>query len=304
MSKFSGIPLQDWQPHADRNIRADSMRVVVVGGTGGIGRALARWLAANGAEVTVVGQTFRDAEVARLSFERADLSLMSEARRVADLLPAESIDLMVFTNGTFSTPRREVTTEGIERDLATSYLSRLVMLSTLAPRLGTHRAIEAHPTRVFLMGFPGTGSAGNLDDLNSESNYQQMNAHTNTVAGNEALVLHAANAYPNLRVFGLNPGVVKSNIRANVLGGSLSLRFKIAEAIIGLLMPSAQQYAQRLGPTMLSPDLDGKTGVHFNAKGIAIAPSVVMTMEHVERLISASAVLLKRSSSASSPMRT
>lgn len=34
--------------------------VAVVGGTGGIGRAIARDLAARGAEVIVVGQTFRD----------------------------------------------------------------------------------------------------------------------------------------------------------------------------------------------------------------------------------------------------
>ncbi|MFF8803174.1 MULTISPECIES: SDR family NAD(P)-dependent oxidoreductase [unclassified Methylobacterium] len=34
--------------------------MAVVGGTGGIGRAIARDLAARGAEVIVVGQTFRD----------------------------------------------------------------------------------------------------------------------------------------------------------------------------------------------------------------------------------------------------
>lgn len=283
MGKLSGVRLKDWQPHRLDDVRADGMRAVVAGGTGGLGRAIAQWLAARGAEVAVVGQTFRDAGAARLSFVKADLSLMSEARRVADALPAEQLDLLVFTTGIFSSPRRETTPDGIERDLATSYLNRFVILQALAPRLGAGRAAGARPVRIFVMAFPGTGQAGDPDDLNSERAYRQMTAHTNTVAGNEALVLHAARAHPHLRVFGLSPGIVKTNIRANVLGGSDTLRFKVVEAIIGLFTPTAEQYAERLGPVILAPDLDGKSGVHFNAKGVAIAPSAVMTVEHVEQ---------------------
>ena len=71
MEKFSGIRLKDWQPCRPDNVRADGMRAVVVGGPGGLGRALARWLAARGADVTVLGQTFRDVGVERLSFVHA-----------------------------------------------------------------------------------------------------------------------------------------------------------------------------------------------------------------------------------------
>jgi NAD(P)-dependent dehydrogenase (short-subunit alcohol dehydrogenase family) len=39
----------------------EGRQVAIVGGTGGIGRALSRHLAALGANVIVVGQTFRDA---------------------------------------------------------------------------------------------------------------------------------------------------------------------------------------------------------------------------------------------------
>lgn len=72
------------------------------------------------------------------------------------------------------------------------------------------------------------------------------------------------------------------------------MKFKVIEALIGLFTPTAGQYAERLGPVILAPDLDGKSGVHFNAKGEAIAPSAVMTVEHVERLITASDDLLKK----------
>src|SRR4051812_20451725 len=91
-------------------------KVAIVGGTGGIGRALSRFLASRGASVIVVGQTFRDADVAGIELIKADLSLMREAERVGKALPAETLDLVIFTTGIFAAPKRQETAEGIERD--------------------------------------------------------------------------------------------------------------------------------------------------------------------------------------------
>ena len=82
------------------------LRVAVVGGTGGIGRAVSRFLASRGASVLVVGQTFRDSDIAGIEFIKADLSLMHEAQRVASLLPAENLDLVIFTTGIFASRKR------------------------------------------------------------------------------------------------------------------------------------------------------------------------------------------------------
>jgi hypothetical protein len=57
-------------------------------------------------------------DVPGIEFIKADLSLMREAQRVAALLPAADLDLLVFTTGIMAGPRREETTEGIERDMA------------------------------------------------------------------------------------------------------------------------------------------------------------------------------------------
>lgn len=148
------------------------LNAAVVGGTGGLGREMARLLAECGAGVTVVGRTFRDRRVARLTFVEADLTLMREARRIAGVLPAETLDLLVFTTGIFAGPERQETPEGIERDLAVSYLNRVVMLREMAPRLGTARADQSRKPRVFVMGFPGTGPLGTPDDLNGEKTYK------------------------------------------------------------------------------------------------------------------------------------
>ncbi|QQX90310.1 SDR family NAD(P)-dependent oxidoreductase [Gluconobacter sphaericus] len=268
-------------------------RAIVVGGTGGVGRAVSQALAARGAQVTVVGQTFRDADIANISFVQADLSLLKDAERVARELSAEQADLLVFTTGIFAAPKRQVTAEGIERDMAVSYLNRLVMLRNLAPRLGTQRIDGSLHARVFIMGYPGTGQLGTPDDLNSERAYKVMAAHMNTVAGNEALVVNSAHRYPDLGVFGLNPGLIKSSIRSNLMGAD-SLKHRIMEWLIGKLAPSADDYAARILPLLVSPDLDQRSGVFFNRKAQAILPSEGMNEAYAKRYIAASAVLIAK----------
>jgi len=290
---MSGVPL-GLKLTAPSNFQADSLKVAIVGGTGGLGRAFAQFLAARGAKVTVVGQTFRDGGTPGIDFVKADLSLMSEARRVGRALPAEELDVLILTTGIFAGPKREVTAEGIERDLAVSYLNRVEIVKATASRLGTARANKAQRPRLFIMAFPGTEQAGDVDDLNSEKEYKSMVVHMSTVAGNEALVLDAAKRYPQLRVFGLNPGLIKTDIRANVLGGNNSLRFKVVESLIGLFTPTPEKYAQRIVPLLFAPELESQSGIHINAKGVAIKPSKVLTEDRVAKLVTASDAVLSR----------
>jgi NAD(P)-dependent dehydrogenase (short-subunit alcohol dehydrogenase family) len=247
------------------------MKVAIVGGTGGIGRALSRFMASRGADVIVVGRTFRDSDVL-IDFIKADLSLMREAKRVGEVLPAETLDIVVLTTGIFAAPKRQETAEGIERDMAVSYLSRLVILREIAPRLTTTRRAAPMKPRVFVMGYPGTGQGGMLDNLNGEKSYSAMPVHMNTVAGNEMLVLDAAKRYPNVRVFGLNPGLIETDIRNNFLGEG-TLRSRVVEWMIGMVNPSVETYAERLTPLLVSPDLEAHSGAMFDRKGHAILPS-------------------------------
>lgn len=285
-----------WQRTPAANLDLSGWNAAVIGGTGGLGRALSRVLAARGANVTVVGQTFRDAGVANLHFVAADLSLMRDAARVAKALPAEQLDLLVFTTGIFAAPQREVTAEGLERDLAVSYLNRLVMLRELAPRLGTGRtgARAAFTPRVFVMGYPGAGQAGTLGDLNAERGYSAMTTHMNTVVGNELLVLDGARRYRNAAVFGLNPGLIKTNIRDNFLGKG-SLKSRVMEALIGLFTPTPDAYGERLAPLLVAPGLEAHSGALFNQKGEAIEPSPPLTDgAHAAQFLAESDALLAR----------
>jgi hypothetical protein len=71
---------------------------------------------------------------------------------------------------------------------------------------------------MFIMAGPGVGIEGDSSDLNSERTNEYWHAHMNTVAANEALVLGAAPRYPGIILYGLNPGLVKSDVRSHFLG--------------------------------------------------------------------------------------
>jgi 2,4-dienoyl-CoA reductase-like NADH-dependent reductase (Old Yellow Enzyme family) len=164
------------------------------------------------------------------------------------------------------------------------------MLNVLAPRLG--KQTKARP-RVFVMGYPGTGNAGQSSDINAEQSYKAMSAHMNTVAGNEMLVLDGANRYQQAVFFGLNPGLIKTNIRDNFFGKD-TLKSRIAEWLIGRLTPSADEYARRISPLLFSPDIAQYNGAMFNNKGQAILPSEGLSKEHIHQFMAASAALIGR----------
>jgi NAD(P)-dependent dehydrogenase (short-subunit alcohol dehydrogenase family) len=282
-----------WRRVDASSLDLEGIKVAIVGGTAGLGRAISRLMASRGARVIVVGQTFRDAGAPGIEFMRADLSLMREASRVGVALPAETLDIVIFTTGIFAGPKRETTADGIERDLAVSYLNRVVILRELAPRLGTARTAARMKPRVFVMGFPGTGQAGVVDDLNAEKSYRAFPAHMTTVAGNEVLVLDAARRYPHVAVFGLNPGLQKTGIRKNFWGDGLTSRFM--EWMIGLFTPGPETYAQRIVPLLVSPDLEAHSGAMFDQKGNAILPSPKLTdASYQKAFMAASEALVMR----------
>lgn len=268
-------------------------RLVVVGGTAGLGRAIAAEAVVRGAGVTVVGRTFREKAAERVSFVPADLSSMRAAAALGRELPVDDCDVLLFTTGIFAAKVREETAEGLERDLAVSFLSRLAVLRELAGRLGSARQEGAFRPRVFVMGSPGWGELGTVDDLNSERSYRTMRAHGNTLAGNEALVLGGAHRFPGLDLFGLAPGVISTGIRANYLGEGTAAH-RTAEGLIGLLTPSPAAYARRILPLLFSADLEGRGGRMFGRKGHPIRPTRGFGADYARRFLEEADVLLER----------
>jgi len=269
-------------------------KLVVVGGTNGLGRAIARLAHARGATVTVVGRTFRDEPAPGLDFIGADLSSMEQALKVGDALPVDDADVLLFTSGIIAATTRELTPEGVERDVAISFLNRVAILRGVAPRLGSARPSGAPTPRVFVMGSPGMGMLGDPDDLNTDGQYTSPRAHGNTIAGNEALALGAAGRFPGAHFYGLGPGAIKTGIRENYLGRNGSLGYKLFEGAVGLLLQSPETYAKRIVPLLFTHELEGRSGVLFNRLGKPVLPSKGFDDERVDRFMDAASALLDR----------
>jgi NAD(P)-dependent dehydrogenase (short-subunit alcohol dehydrogenase family) len=298
MSKKQSLAKRDRsiRLHLPRAGRLDlsGRHLVVVGGTNGLGRAIAGQAVAQRAHVSVVGRTLRDdpSGHGHLDFYQADLSSMREAIRIGKELPVEDADVLLFTTGIFAAKTREQTPEGLERDMATSFLSRLAIMTQVAGRLGTRRPAPTAQPRIFVMGSPGWGELGTITDLNTQGDYTSMKAHGNTIAGNEALVVAGQHRFPGAAYFGLAPGLVKTGIRSNLLGDG-SAAHKITEGLIGVFVQSATTYGKRMLPLLFTPELNGYNGIMFNSKGRPILPTRGFDTAYAQRFLTASEDLLR-----------
>src|SRR5439155_14853878 len=99
---------------------------------------------------------------------------------------------------------------------------------------------------------------------------------------------------------GLNPGLIKTNIRSNYMGAG-SLKHRLSEWFIGLVMMNADDYAARIAPVALAADLTGRSPVCFNQKGAPIEASAVMRDGYAARYLAASEKLIDGALTASPP---
>jgi len=242
---------------------------LIVGGTKGIGAALARLLVNNGAQVTVSGRTKSDETPNEAEFIKCDVSTVANCRGLVQVqLKGRKFDTVVFTVGIISRSTLTRTADDIEEDLAVSYLSRFIITNELIKV----DALEGRK-RVYIYGYPGQNiKPHEIEDLNFERvPYKQWTAHMNTVVLNEALVYSLAQKYPDLRVYGLNPGLIQTGIRDNFHGGETSMMGRVTETLISWFNPTTDQYAANvLLPLVASPELQTKTGICFTKHGSEI----------------------------------
>ena len=274
--------------------RGGGCKAVVFGGTKGIGRAIADSLNTFGAEkVVVVGRSLKTPLADGMEFVKADMSsmktcakLIEENQVLKDVIGGA--DHIIFTVGI--TPRRvrEETSEGIEMDLAVSYLSRLVLVEELANMKKNNQL--KNDVKLWVMGFPGVKNVpSGINDLNAEKSYKLMPQHIHTVIGNECIVHKFKDKFD---VYGLNPGLISTDIRSNVLGSGF--KQKLVESFISLVTISAKKYGERTARLMLSPQLDGKSGLLFNQAGREVHRNPWCTDENVEEFMKQSKKLLDK----------
>ncbi|QEL22096.1 hypothetical protein FQV39_05605 [Bosea sp. F3-2] len=147
--------------------------------------------------------------------------------------------------------------------------------------------------RVFIWGFPGTNQKANTEDINSERGYGRMSAHMNPVAGNEALVLDAAERFPNFSTYGMNPGFVKTDIRGKLFGGKNWL-YHLLEGLSRAFAKSAEGYAEQIVPLLLAPRARPAQWDHVRQQGARHPALAVAYPDEPSGLISRSPELIRQ----------
>lgn len=242
-------------------------RAVITGANSGIGFHAALELARHGAEVILPARTQEKASdairriqvevpTARLIPAILDLaslnSVRSFARFYGERYPGQSLDLHINNAGVGAIPKRELTVDGYERQIATNYIGPFALTALLFPhlkpqpgtRIVTIASMVVHRAKI------------DFDNLHSERKYDYFDATysqsklANLIFAIELQRRLSAAGSPIMSV-SAHPGLAATNIFKNATG--------LFRVLLSILTPIlAQDAAHGALPTLFaatSPDV-------------------------------------------------
>ncbi|CAF1277991.1 unnamed protein product [Rotaria sordida] len=196
--------------------------VVVVGGTSGIGRAVALSIAQHcpSAHITIIGRNQSAANDilpqlgSNPKFLRADVSLMFEIRAVTKKINA--VDILVLTQGILTMTGRTPTTENIDNKLALHYYGRVLFVQELLPLLRS--SPNGGKVLFVLDSINGNPSKINWNDMALENTYSLSSAANHALSFTDHAIQYFASQPENTNVTFTHayPGVVRTNISDNL----------------------------------------------------------------------------------------
>ena len=223
------------------------MRIVVTGGTSGIGYGTARLAAAHGWKVTIIGrnraQGTKLAAELGVDYIYADLSKMSDVRRLADQIE-EPIDALALCAGVISTGKViRLTEEGLETTFATNYLSKFALLELL---LQQNKIVTGGC--IVMVG--GNGVHKHASTAWAEPHAGLQSAMKAALAV-DLYASELAKRYPQLRVHTCYPGMVRTSLFREA-----ALPIRLLSRVFGQSIARGSAYLVRL-------ILEKHSGVHW-----------------------------------------
>lgn len=250
---------------------------LVTGATGGLGYETALELARAGAEVVLTGRNADKgaaalarirAEVprARVSYENLDLSTLANVAAFAERFSAahDRLDILVNNAGVMAPPQRELTSDGLELQFATNYLSHFALTARLLPLLLAAPA----PRVVPLASVAARRARIDFANLQSEQAYAPMVAYSQTklaclMFGFELQRRSDANGW-GITSITAHPGVARTELVANGMGDASPAG--LARRYLALLFQPVPQGA--LPTLMAATDPAAKPGGYYGPQGL------------------------------------
>jgi NAD(P)-dependent dehydrogenase (short-subunit alcohol dehydrogenase family) len=264
-----------------RNV--DESVIMVTGATDGLGRRVARDLAAEGATVLLHGRSRERAEAAvreigeetgtdGLSYYLADLSSLEDVRRLAEEVISghERLDVLVNNAGIGSGPsdgsRRRESKDGFELTFAVNYLSCFLLTNLLLPLLR-----GSAPARVVNVASAGQTPI-DFDDVMLERGYDGWRAYAQSKL---AQIMFT---------FSLAERLEGSGVTANALHPASLMDTKMVRESFGYTMSTVEEGAAATERLAISPDLEGVSGLYFDGQREARAKDQAYDRQARERL--------------------
>ncbi|WP_430791735.1 SDR family NAD(P)-dependent oxidoreductase [Actinoplanes sp. G11-F43] len=237
-------------------------RMIVTGGTSGIGLATARALAGAGAEVTVTAR--RPLEIPGLRVATVDLTDLASVRAFTDRWDGP-LHALVANAGVMAVPDRRLSPAGWELQLATNFLGHFALATGLHPSLR-----EAGDARIAVVSSGAQLRAGvDFEDLHFERRpYDPWTAYAQSKSADVLLAVEIAKRWAPDGVVAnaSDPGRIHTNLQRHVDDATMRAMGAMDEAG-NLLHPDGYKTPEQgaAPATMLAaaPIPGGVTGRYF-----------------------------------------
>ena len=233
---------------------------LITGATDGVGRLVAKQLAAKGFRMLVHGRSrerggslVREIEAAggKATFLQADLASLDEVRKLAEAVKAETpkLELLINNAGIGSTgdkPGRQVSADGHELRFAVNYLSGFLLTHLLMPLLKA-----AAPSRIVNVASAGQ-KALDFDDIMLTRTYNGTDAYRHSKLAQILFTVDLANELKG------------SGVIANTLHPSTYMNTTMVRQSGTTPISTVETGAEAIMQLAVSPALEGKSGLYFN----------------------------------------
>jgi NAD(P)-dependent dehydrogenase (short-subunit alcohol dehydrogenase family) len=267
----------------------DEQTILVTGATDGLGRALARELAAQGALVLLHGRSTERLEATRreiveatgsdrLRTYQADLASLEQVRRLGREVDGqqERLDALVNNAGIGGDGPRQESADGVELRFAVNYLAPFLLTDLLLPLLR-----RSAPARIVNVASVGQAPV-DFDDVQLERSYDGLRAYRQSKL---AQVMFTFELAERLRAAG------ESGVTVNALHPATLMDTKMALETFGYAMSTVQDGVEATLRLVVAPALEGVSGRYFDGLRESRADAQAYDAEARRRLWRLSAAL-------------
>jgi NAD(P)-dependent dehydrogenase (short-subunit alcohol dehydrogenase family) len=240
----------------------DRQTILVTGATDGLGRALARELAAAGATVLLHGRSKQRLEDTRRELTEAtgsdrlrtylaDFASLEQVRRLAREVAGdqERLDALVNNAGIAGGGPRQESADGIELRFAVNYLAPFLLTELLLPLLR-----RSAPSRIVNVASVGQVPI-DFDDVMLKRGYEPLRAYRQSKL---AQVMFTFELAQRLRAAG------ETGVTVNALHPATLMNTKMALESFGYAMSTIQDGVEATLRLVADPELEGVSGRYFD----------------------------------------